>query len=183
MTNTGNPFLQGSRTMMEEKKSPLAFLVRLEDGVLIVILMGMVLLSFIQILLRNIFGIGLIWIDPLVRQMLLWITLTGAMVATRENKHITVDAVTRYLPPGRIKLATGFICDAFATTVCALLASATFRVFFMEFQDPLGGTIMPGLPVWASLLTLPVAFGVMTLRFLRLSILSLLHTIKGEITP
>ncbi|KPK01545.1 MAG: hypothetical protein AMK71_05095 [Nitrospira bacterium SG8_35_4] len=169
--------------MMKEKKSPLALLARLEDGVLIVILMGMVFLAFIQILLRNIFGIGLIWVDPLVRQMLLWVTMAGAMVATREHKHIAVDAITRYLPPGRIKLATGFICDAFATIVCALLVCSTFRVFFMEFQEPLGGNIMPGLPVWASLLTLPVAFGVMTLRFLRFSIISLLHTIKGEIPP
>ena len=166
---------------MEEKQSPLAFLARLEDGVLIIIIMGMVLLAFIQIILRNIFGIGLIWIDPLVRQMLLWVTLTGAMVATRDHNHITVDAITRYLPPGRIKHATGFICDAFATIVCALLTFSTFSVFYMEFQDPLGGNIMTGLPLWASLLTLPVAFGVMTLRFLRFSIISLLHTIKGEI--
>jgi TRAP-type C4-dicarboxylate transport system permease small subunit len=166
---------------MKEKKGPLAFLARLEDGILIVILVGMVLLAFIQILLRNIFGIGLIWIDPLVRQMLLWVTLAGAMVATRDQNHITVDAITRYLPPGRIKRATGCICEAFAAIVCALLTCATFSVFYMEFQDPLGGNIMPGLPLWVSLLTLPAAFGVMTVRFLRFSIISLLYTIKGEI--
>ena len=39
---------------------------------------------------------------------------------------------------------------------------------------------MPGLPHWASLLTLPVAFGVMTLRFVRFSFLSLRDTLKGE---
>lgn len=167
--------------MTEEKKSAFAFLARLEDGVLMLILVGMVLLSFIQIMLRNVFGIGLIWIDPLVRQMLLWVTLVGAMVATRGHNHVTVDAISRYLPPGRMKFATGFICDTFATIVCALLTYSTFRVFYMEFQDPLGGHIMPGLPLWGTLLTLPVAFGVMTLRFLRFSILSLLHTVKGEI--
>jgi TRAP-type C4-dicarboxylate transport system permease small subunit len=166
--------------MTEEKKSAFAFLARLEEGILMLILVGMVILSFIQIMLRNIFGIGLIWIDPLVRQMLLWVTLVGAMVATRGHNHITVDAISRYLPSGRIKSSTGFICDAFATIVCALLTHSTFRVFHMEFQDPLGGYIMPGLPLWASLLTMPIAFGVMTLRFLRLSILSLMHTVKGE---
>jgi TRAP-type C4-dicarboxylate transport system permease small subunit len=169
--------------MSEEKKGPLTFLARLEDGVLILILVGMVLLAFIQIALRNIFGIGLIWIDPLVRQMLLWVTLAGAMVATRDHNHITVDAISRHLPPGRIKSAAGFICDTFATIVCALLTYSTFRVFHMEFLDPVGGHIMTGFPLWASLLTLPTAFGVMTIRFLRFSILSLLHTIKGEATP
>jgi TRAP-type C4-dicarboxylate transport system permease small subunit len=53
----------------------------------------------------------------------------------------------------------------------------------MEFQDPLGGHIMPGLPLWASLLTLPVAFAVMTLRFFRFSVLSLVHTVRGETKP
>jgi len=171
----------GNRTVTEEKKDAFAFLARLEDGVLIFILVSIVLLSFTQILLRNIFGIGLIWKDPLVRQMLLWVALVGAMIATRNHNHITVDAISRHLPPGRIKSATGFICDTFATIVCALLTYSTFRVFHMEFQDPLGGYIMPGLPLWASLLTMPVAFGVMTLRFLRFSILSLLNTVKGEI--
>jgi len=183
LTNTGNPFLERNSPMMKEKKVPLSFLSRYEDGVLSILLISMVILSFIQILLRNIFGIGLIWIDPLVRQMLLWVTLAGAMVATREHTHITVDAISRYLPPGRIKLATEFICNIFATIVCALLTGATFRVFYMEFQDPLGGNITPWIPLWVSLLTLPVAFGVMTLRFFRFSILSLLHTVKGETKP
>jgi len=169
--------------MMEEKKRIRTFLARLEDGILMLILVGMVLLAFIQIFLRNIFGIGLIWIDPLVRQMLLWVTLVGAMVATRDHKHITVDAISRYLPPGRIKYATGFICDIFATIVCALLTYSTFLVFQMEFQDPVGGEIMTGLPLWASLLTLPVAFAVMTLRFFRFTIFSLFLTIKGDTKP
>lgn len=169
--------------MTEEKKRTRTFLARLEDGILMLILVGMVLLAFTQIFLRNIFGIGLIWIDPLVRQMLLWITLAGAMVATRDHKHITVDAVIRYLPPGRIKSATGCICDIFATIVCALLTYSTFLVFQMEFQDSVGGEIMTGLPLWASLLTMPVAFGIMTLRFFRFSIFSLLSTVKGDRKP
>jgi TRAP-type C4-dicarboxylate transport system permease small subunit len=111
--------------MAEKIKSSPAFLARLEDAVLMFILVGMVLLAFTQIFLRNIFGIGLIWIDPLVRQMLLWVTLVGAMVATRDHKHITEDAIGRYLPQGRIKLATGFISNTFATIVCALLWEVT----------------------------------------------------------
>jgi TRAP-type C4-dicarboxylate transport system permease small subunit len=144
------------------------------------ILVGMVCLAFLQIVLRNVFGIGLIWIEPLVRQMLLWIALAGAMVATRDHNHITVDAVSRFLPPGRIKFASGLLCDTFAAIVCSLLTYSTFLVFYREFQDPLLGNIMPGLPHWASLLALPIAFGVMTLRFVRFSFLSFRNTLKGK---
>ena len=166
--------------MVNGKRNLSAFFSRLEDAALILMLVGMVLLAFTQILLRNIFGIGLVWIDPLVRQMLLWVTLVGAMVATREQKHISVDALTRFLPVGRIKSATGCICNIFAAIVCMLLTWSTFRVFHMEYQEPMGGYIMTGLPLWASLFVMPLAFGVMTLRFLCFSLRSLLHTVKGE---
>ncbi len=167
--------------MLSKQKHYLSFLSRIEDGILILILMSMVFLSFLQIILRNIFGIGLLWLDPLVRQMLLWVTLIGAMVAARENKHVTVDAVNRFLPTGRAKYAVRFICDTFAAIVCALLMYSTFIVFHMEFQNPMGEQIMPGLPLWATLLTMPIAFSVMTLRFIRFSFLSLLYTLKGRI--
>ena len=180
--NTGDSLLKENR-MTKGQKNPPGFAARFEDGILTLLLVSMIFLSFAQIVLRNFFETGLIWIDPLVRQMLLWITLVGAMVATREHNHITVDAVFRHIPPGRVKLATIFIGDTFAAIVCALLTYSTFRVFHMEFQDPQGGFIMTGFPLWVSLLTMPAAFGVMTLRFIRFSILSLLQTIRGEANP
>jgi len=152
----------------------------IEDSLLMLILVAIVCLAFLQIVLRNVFGIGLIWIEPLVRQMLLWVALAGAMVATRDHNHITVDAVSRFLPPGRIKFASGFLCDTFAAIVCGLLTYSTFLVFHREFHDPQLGNFMPGLPHWASLLTLPIAFGVMTLRFVRFGFLSLRNTLKGK---
>ena len=166
--------------MGDKPRNPFVIFAKIEDGILMLILVGMVFLAFLQIVLRNVFGIGLIWIEPLVRQMLLWVALAGAMVATRNHNHITIDAVSRFLPPGRIKLASEFVCDTFATVVCGLLTYATFLVFYREFRDPLLGEIMPGLPYWASLLTLPLAFGVMSLRFLRFSLVSLLNTLKGK---
>ena len=164
----------------EWAKKLIAIFAKIEDGILLLILVGMVFLAFLQIMLRNVFGIGLIWIEPLVRQMLLWVALVGAMVATRDHNHITVDAVSRFLPPGRIKAATGCLCDTFATLVCSLLTYSTFLVFYREFSNPLLGDILPGLPHWASLLTLPVAFGAMSLRFARFSFIAFLHTLKGE---
>ncbi len=163
-----------------EPKNPFVIFAKIEDGILTLILVGMVFLAFLQIVLRNVFGIGLIWIEPLVRQMLLWVALAGAMVATRNHNHITIDAISRFLPQGRVRFASNLLCDTFAAVVCSLLTYSTFLVFYREFQDPLLGDILPGLPHWASLLTLPVAFGVMTLRFVRFSFLSLRNTLKGK---
>ena len=142
-------------------------------------LVGMILLSFLQIVLRNVFDVGLIWIEPLLRQMLLWVSLLGAMVATRNHNHITIDAVARFVPEGRFRHAAGLFADLFALAVCGLLAYATFSVFQMEYSDPQGGNIVPGLPFWASLATMPAAFGIMTLRFARFTALSFLVLTKG----
>jgi TRAP-type C4-dicarboxylate transport system permease small subunit len=164
----------------QQKTNPVSLVWKFEDGLLMLILVSMIVLSFLQIMLRNVLGIGLVWIDPLVRQMLLWVALMGAVVATRDHNHITVDAVSRFLPPGRISYAASLICDTFAMIICALLTYSTFLVFQMEFHDPRGGYIMPGIPLWGSLATLPLAFAVMTLRFVRFSALSLIRLIRGE---
>lgn len=150
----------------------------IEDGLLVVLLVAMILLAFLQILLRNVFGIGLVWIEPLVRQMLLWVALLGGMVATREHNHITVDAFSRFFK-ARPRSAVGFCCDTFAAGVCALLTYATFEVFVQEFRDPKLGQIITGLPAWASLATLPAAFSIMALRFGRFAFRNLRDSIRG----
>jgi len=153
-------------------------LARIEDNLLVLLLVAMIVLAFVQILLRNLFSVGLVWIEPLVRQMLLWVALLGALVATREHNHITVDALSRFLT-GRPRSAVGFFCDTFATVVCSLLTYATFQVFLQEFRDPKLGQIVTGLPVWASLATLPTAFSIMAVRFGRFAIRNLKDSLRG----
>ena len=45
---------------------------------------------------RNIFGAGIVWIDPLLRVLVLWVAIAGAVVATRNDNHIRIDYFTRY---------------------------------------------------------------------------------------
>ena len=70
---------------------------RIEDGILVALLALMIALAAVQIFLRNFFGAGIIWGDVLVRVLVLWIGLIGAMIATRQNKHISIDLVARFL--------------------------------------------------------------------------------------
>ncbi|HIA08341.1 MAG TPA: TRAP transporter small permease subunit, partial [Chromatiaceae bacterium] len=72
---------------------------RVEDGMLATLLFLMVTLAFSQIVLRNLFDSGFIWGEPVLRVLVMWLGLGGALVATRENNHISVDAVLRLLGP------------------------------------------------------------------------------------
>lgn len=145
----------------------------IEDALLALILFAMVVLASSQVIMRNLLDSGFSWGDPLLRLLVMWLGLMGAMVATRQDKHITVDALLRVLPPGLQRSAR--IMTKLATAmVCALLAyhSARLVAIDYEFQDMVTGQ----LPVWVGDLILPIAFSVMTLRLVFQAIM----TLKGR---
>jgi TRAP-type C4-dicarboxylate transport system permease small subunit len=86
---------------------------KVEDSLLVFILLSMIVLAFSQIVMRNLFGTGTIWLDPLLRIMVLWVGLLGALVATRQNKQIKIDILSRILPAG-LKAASQIITRSFA---------------------------------------------------------------------
>lgn len=138
--------------------------VRLVEDVLVVALvLAMILLAAGQILLRNFWGVGVVWADPLLRVMVLWVGLLGAMAATRHNNHITVDVLSRFLSP-RLKRIGQWLTGLFASAVCAVLAWHGARFVAMEYEA--GTLVFAGMPAWCCELIIPLGFGVMALRFL-----------------
>ena len=67
-----------------------------EDGLLFVILIGMILLAGAQIVLRNFFDSGIFWGDELLRLMVLWLTVAGGLAASRIDKHISIAVLDRF---------------------------------------------------------------------------------------
>ena len=61
------------------------------------LLLGMIGMAAGQVLLRNFFDGGVYWGDSAVRVMVLWVTMLGAMVASRDDSHIRIDLVGRFL--------------------------------------------------------------------------------------
>jgi len=141
----------------------LTWLHTVEDTLLGLILLTMVVLASSQVIMRNVFDSGFSWGDPLLRLLVLWLGLMGAMVATRMDNHITVDALLRILPPALKKLARIFTKLATAL-VCGILAWQAARLVAIdyEYQD----MVIEHLPVWVGDLILPIAFAIMTLRLL-----------------
>ena len=139
----------------------LRWLHNIEDGLLALILFAMVLLASSQVIMRNVFDSGFSWGDPLLRLLVLWLGLMGAMVATRIDRHITVDALLRVLPPG-LQRSTRILTKLATALVCALLAYHSARLVALdyEYQDML----LAHVPAWVGDLILPFAFSVMALR-------------------
>jgi TRAP-type C4-dicarboxylate transport system permease small subunit len=138
----------------------------IEETILIVLMSAMILLSSTQILLRNAWDSGIAWGDPVLRILVLWVGLLGAMLATRYNKHIRIDILSRYLP-GNWKRYSDGLTDMFSAVVCAVLAWHSGRFVHFEWMD--GTEVFTGFPSWIAELILPFGFGVIALRFLLLT--------------
>jgi TRAP-type C4-dicarboxylate transport system permease small subunit len=146
-----------------------------EDAVLVIILTGMILLAAGQIVARNIFGVGFIWSDELLRMLVLWIAVAGAVAASRTDKHINIAILDRFLPPG-VNDAVKVIIDLFTAGVCAVITwySINFVQTSYEYEDVLLG----GVPAWMLQLILPVGFGLISWRYLLASLKRLANAFR-----
>jgi TRAP-type C4-dicarboxylate transport system permease small subunit len=134
----------------------------LEYLVLVFLLTVMITLAFLQIFLRIFFATGILWGDPLLRHLVLWIALLGAAMATKEGKHINIDVISRTLPD-RGKVAIRAFTDLFSTCVCVFLIQASLKFIRDEYQA--GTLAFLNIPTWAVAVIFPIAFGLIALRF------------------
>lgn len=140
---------------------------RAEDMLLVVLLSAMILLAITQILLRNFLDSGIVWIDPMLRVMVLWLGLTGATVATRKNKHIRIDLLSRLFERNTHRLIQAIVGQVSAWT-CLLIAWYGFRWIHLDYQD--GLTSFAGIPAWMLEVVIPVTFALIGLRYLVMSL-------------
>ncbi|MCC5794419.1 MAG: TRAP transporter small permease [Chromatiales bacterium] len=134
-----------------------------ETAILVALLLTMIVLAALQIGLRNFAGTGLAWADEALRLLVLWTALFGAVAASREDRHIRIDLLSRFLSP-RPRSGVALLLDLFTAGVCIVLAwySADFVLDSHRFGD----TVLGGLPAWSFQVVLPLAFALIAWRYL-----------------
>jgi TRAP-type C4-dicarboxylate transport system permease small subunit len=140
---------------------------RVEDALLVLLLTSMILLASMQILLRNLFEFGFVWVDPLLRAMVLWLGLIGATVATRYDKHIRIDLLTRAFSRNTHRLIQFFV-GQFSAWICLLIAWYGAGWIRLDFED--GMIAFSGIPAWTLEIIVPIAFALIGVRFFLKSI-------------
>ena len=133
-----------------------------EDAVLALLLGAMIALACAQIVMRNFLDSGLIWGDEALRLMVLWLALAGAIAASRANKHIAIDVLSRFLPPLGQRVSR-IVTNTFTAAVCAFVAwhAGQFVLQAYQYEDELLG----GLPAWWFQVIMPIAFALMSWRY------------------
>ena len=141
---------------------------------LVVSLLGvLVTLAFFQVILRNFFDTGLLWADPLLRHLVLWVGFLGASIATQLDKHINIDLVTRFVTPV-IAIRIRVVTNLFAALVCAFLAYAGWKFLLSELSSN---------EAWWLELIIPLGFGLIAARFFMRAIENFLNMLHPQSPP
>lgn len=148
--------------MNAENNKFISLINKFEDGLLVVILSSMIVLAVFQIVSRNIFSEGAVWIDPLLRTLVLWVGLAGAVVATRTNNHIRIDIFTKYFPKNILPYIQRTVY-LFTLLICLLIGWHAARFVYSEYEY---GTIaFSGVPAWLTAIIIPVSFTLIAFRY------------------
>lgn len=159
-------------------RSPLWRLGRwLEDAVLVLLLAGMIGLAATQILLRNVLDSGLVWADELLRILVLWVGLAGALAASRDRNQIRIDVLSRFLAP-RARQAVSILTDLFTAIVCLVVAWHSF--VFVRGSLEFGDTLLGNLPAWWFQVILPAGFFLIGWRYLVHAVADIRVVLRGQ---
>jgi TRAP-type C4-dicarboxylate transport system permease small subunit len=154
------------------KRSRLAgffgFLFSIEVGFLALLLAALVFLGCFQIVLRNFFHRGLIWADPLMRHIVLWIGCLGGALATTRMRHIGIDVLTRFLPK-RVKAVRDRVI--YLATAAAATALGLAALMLVLDEKSYGEKAFLNVDTWMLQAVLPAAFLIIAYR-------SLVNTIR-----
>lgn len=139
-----------------------SLLLKAETLLLVFLLISLIVIAVTQVLLRNVFGGGLLWADAYTRISMLWIALIGAMIASRSCHHIAIDVLIRGLPEQWQRI-TQRISDGLTAMIC--FVAAWFSTAFVIQERAYGDIAFGNIPSWECEAIIPFAFGVIALRY------------------
>ena len=136
----------------------------IETILLVGMLTAMMLLAVGQIVMREVFSAtGFVWADELIRLIVLWLALVGSIAACRENRHIRIDALLHVLPDKAIRIVRIGV-DLFAAAVSGIIAVQAWRYLQIDIEYEV--TVLVDTPAWIAHSIMPVAFALISYRFL-----------------
>ncbi len=138
------------------------FLEKSEDGLGATALLLMALLPVTELCLRTFFNTGIPGTSGYVQHLTLWVAFLGAMIASKQDRHINLSSGI-IIVPKKLEAPAKAIAGLFSTAVTTGLCWASIQFIRTETETPL--YLGNWLPVWAVELILPISFAVMAARF------------------
>ena len=134
---------------------------RLEVALISILLGSLIFFGCLQIFLRNAFHTGLLWADPLMRHIVLWLGCLGGVMATARVRHISIDILSRFLPSW-MQAARDRLIHLATAVAASVLGMASLRLVIDERE--FGESAFLGIDIWQLQVILPVAFFLIAYR-------------------
>ena len=145
-------------------------LLKTEAAIIIGLLLSMIIIATVQIIMRNFFDAGLLWAESYIRISVLWLALLGAMLASCDNKHLAIDALTHKFNT-QTQHWLKRLNALFSASICFLLSYHSSLFIYSEYQD--GSTAFANIPNWLCEIIIPIAFGLIACRYLLTALFNL----------
>jgi C4-dicarboxylate transporter DctQ subunit len=142
------------------------FINRLEEGAIVLLLAGMTLLTFSQVVLRYVFNSGWGWALEATTYMFGWLVMVGISYGIKVGFHIGVDAVVNLMPRrGRriVGVITTLLCLAYAL----MMACGAYDYFDTMHMLGVEAEDIP-LPRWLLVSIMPIGFALLGIRLLQM---------------
>ena len=112
--------------------------------------------------------------------MVLWAAIVGAVAASRDNVHLRIDLLSRFLSrTGR--MVTAAVVDLFTVGVAGVLAWYSWE--FVAESREFGDQIFNDLPVWPFQAVLPAGFVLIAYRYSIAAVGQLLALSRRRVQP
>ncbi len=135
----------------------------IEEMLLAALLAAMVVLSFVQVVLRYGFNIGITWALEAITYMFAWMVLLGMSYCVKTGSHLGVDVFVKSLPARGYWTASvlgGLLCMLYASILLVGAWTYVDRMYLVGVEAE-----SFAVPKWLILTALPIGFALLIFRF------------------
>lgn len=109
-------------------------------------------------------GITIVWLDDVLRMLLIWLVYLGSVSLCFHNDHITMDAVYVRLPAA-VRRRLNIVIAVLGLVLCGYVSKIGLDSMLVEIGYE---TLLPSgyIPAWPQTLAIPLCFALMAVAYL-----------------
>lgn len=131
-----------------------------------VILVSMMLLTVVKVVLRSVFGYGILGVDQVSGTMMVYLTFLGAAWVLRKEAHVSVDLLTSAVP-AHVERGLYVVGSIVAAVVCFVMTWFSLSTVQLSLQRGVMVAAELEIPRAINLAVIPLGCALLGIEFVR----------------
>ena len=141
---------------------PVQYLRKGEDILAFTVLILLTIFPIIEIIARSLFNSGVHGSSRYIQHLVVWVTFTGGMITSREERHLSLSAGFDALPVA-VKRIIGIVVQFISVSVVTTLAWTSISFVLLGF-DP--SDLVGIIPIRLATIVIPIGYAVIVVRLI-----------------